>query len=323
MADLVPAEGRILEQILDTTYEIWHEGLTRVRYGRFFQAQMQTKWGAAHLGRWALVEGAEVLASAKTYAFRGVLDGQAVDIVGIGAVFTPPAHRGRGHARDLIDRLIARAAAHGADLALLFSEIGADYYARLGFTVVPTVERTLALATSDRLGAPATMIRGGHERDLDGLVAMNRVRAEPFRFHLDRDRDVLTYAITKKRLLAGFGQPGVRELQFFVTEEGTTGVAYVVLSVHGGEWTLEECGDRDPTGARVGAILQALIARQPAERHPRIRAWLPPGFVPPQITIAASQPSPEVMMVLPLTRAAESARTLGDNDVLYWRGDVF
>jgi GNAT superfamily N-acetyltransferase len=323
MADFVPAEGRILEQILDATYDIWHEGLTRPRYGRFYHAQRLTTWGATHLSRWALVEGTDVLASAKEYALRGVLDGRVVDIVGIGAVFTPPARRGRGSARALIDRMLARAAGRGADLALLFSEIGAGYYARLGFTTVPTVERIVTVLVSDRHGAPAAMIRAGHDRDLDAIVAMNRVRAEPFRFHLERDRDLLTYAITKKRLLAGFGRAGVRELQFFVTEEGTTGVAYVVLSVRGGEWTIEECGDRDPTGARVGAILQALIARQPAEHHPTIRGWLPGGFVPPQITIAATRPSPDVMMVLPLTPAAESARTLGENDVLYWRGDVF
>ena len=30
--------------------------------------------------------------------------------------------------------------------------------------------------------------------------------------------------------------------------------AYVVISAHGNEWTLEEAGDRDPSGARVGAI---------------------------------------------------------------------
>jgi predicted N-acetyltransferase YhbS len=323
MADLVPAEGRILEGILDASFVIWHDGLTRPRYARFYQAQKLTMWGAAYLSRWALVDGAQVLASAKEYALRGVLDGRAVEVLGIGAVFTQPAHRGHGCARDLIERLIDRAARRGVDLALLFSEIGADYYGRLGFSVVPTVERTLRVEVSDRHGAPATMIRTGDDRDLDGIVAMNAVRAEPCRFHLQRDRDLLTYAITKKRLLAGFGPPGVREMQFFVAEEGTTGVAYVVLSVRGSDWTLEECGDRDPSGARVGALLQSLIAREPAQRHPAIRARLPPGFMPPQVTIAASRPSSELMMVRPLSAAAESARTLGEDDVLYWRGDLF
>jgi GNAT superfamily N-acetyltransferase len=323
MADLVPAEGGILAQILDASHEIWHDGLTRAGYGRFYHAQQLTAWGDAHLTRSALVDGPRVLASAKEYAFQGVLDGRAIRIVGIGAVFTQPAHRGSGHARDLIERLIARAAGRGADLALLFSEIGPDYYARLDFTVVPTVDRTLTVVMSDRHGAPATMIRAGDDRDLAGIVAMNRVRAEPFRFHLDRDRDLVTYAITKKRLLAGFGPFGLRELQFFVAEEGTTGVAYVVVSVRGGAWTLEECGDRDPSGARVGAILQALIARQPAEQHPAIRARLPPGFVPPQVTIAAPRPSSEIMMVRPLNAMAEPARTLTEQDVLYWYSDLF
>ena len=88
-------------------------------------------------------------------------------------------------------------------------------------------------------------------------------------------------------------------------------------------WTIEECGDRDPTGARVGAILQVLLAREPAERRPTIRASLPPGFKPPQVTITAARPSADVMMVRPLTPAAGAARTLGADEILYWRGDLF
>jgi hypothetical protein len=67
----------------------------------------------------------------------------------------------------------------------------------------------------------------------------------------------------------------------------------VILTVVGQAWTLEECGDRDASGARVGALLQALIAREPVERRPTIRAWLPPRFLPPQVTIAATAPSTE------------------------------
>jgi predicted N-acetyltransferase YhbS len=323
MLDLVPAEGRILEQILDASYEIWHEGLSRERYAQFFEAQKRTTWGRINLSRSALTDGDEVLASAKEYVFPAVFDSRTVRIVGIGAVFTQPAHRGRGHAQDLIERLIARAARNGADLAVLFSAIGSDYYARLGFKAIPTFDLELAVARSDRHGAPATLVRAADDRDLDGIVAMNRVRAEPFRFHLDRDRDIVTYAITKKRLQAGLGPPRAREMQFFVAEEGATGVAYVALSAHDGEWTIEECGDRDPSGARVGAILQVLLARDPAARLPTIRAWLPPRFVPPQVTIARRRSSAEVMMVRALTLAAEEAATLGEDDVLYWRGDLF
>src|SRR6202008_1971833 len=83
------------------------------------------------------------------------------------------------------------------------------------------------------------------------------------------------YAITTRRLLAGLGSAHARKLQFLIAEEGIPAAAYVVLSVVGNDWTLEECGDRDPSGARVGALLQALIAREPGETRPTIRAGLP------------------------------------------------
>src|SRR5450759_38448 len=125
MADLVAAdEGPIREQILDATYSIWHEGLSRRAYGRFYAAQLATSWGRSHLCRLALADDGEVLASAKQYLFDATLDGRPIRVAGVGAVFTPPAHRGRGAARDLIERLLERATAGGADLALLFSEIG-------------------------------------------------------------------------------------------------------------------------------------------------------------------------------------------------------
>jgi GNAT superfamily N-acetyltransferase len=323
MAQIVPAEGPILDQILGATYEIWHEGLTRAAYGRFYAAQIATAWGRGHIRRLALVEGAEVLASAKVYAFDATLDAKPISVLGIGAVFTQPAHRGRGAARDLMERLLESATADGADLALLFSEIGAGYYSRIGFQAIATTDRRLKIVESVRHGAPATMVRGGDDRDLADIAAMGRVRAGPFRFHLNRDRDLVSFAIAKKRLLAGLGPAGAREVNFFIAEEGANAAAYVVLSVRGKAWTLEEAGDRDPTGARAGAILQVLIARDPAETRPAIVAWLPAGFLPPQITVVGEQPSAEVMMVRPLTAAGASARTLREDEILYWRSDLF
>ena len=70
MTNLVAAEGPILDRILDDTYEIWHDGLTRHAYGRFYAAQVATAWGRTHLQRFALVDGDDVLASAKLYTLR-------------------------------------------------------------------------------------------------------------------------------------------------------------------------------------------------------------------------------------------------------------
>ena len=99
-----------------------------------------------------------------------------------------------------------------------------------GFHLVPLTAVELSVAEPTRRGAPMTLIRGGEERDLAAIVAMGQVRANPYRFRLDRDVDFVQYAITKKRLLAGLGAAGARQLHFFIAEGGTTAAAYVVIS---------------------------------------------------------------------------------------------
>jgi len=323
MTNLVEADGPILDRIHDDTHGIWNDGLTRHAYGRFYAAQVATPWGKRHLRRWALVEADKVLASAKLYRFDAMLDRQPIQVAGIGAVFTSPDSRGRGAARDLLECLLERAAADGADVALLFSEIGPEYYARLGFAAIPAGHLQLRVIESTRYGAPMTMVRGGDDRDLKGIAALGETRADRYRFHLIRDRDLVHFAIAKKRLLAGLAPPATRALHFFIAEEGGSSAAYVVISVHGNEWTIEEAGDRDPGGARLGAILQALIAREPAEKRPSIRAWLPNGFLPPQVTIVGETPSPDVMMIRSLTERGRLMSPLTGADVCYWRADAF
>src|SRR5581483_1135222 len=313
----------ILDRILSATFEIWHEGLARAAYPRYYTGQLATAWGRANLRRWALVDRGEVLASVKTYAFDAVLDGRDIRAIGYGAVFTQPAHRGAGYARTLLDEMLQRAAADGCDAALLFSEIGAPYYERLGFAAIPTFDVTLRVREDARRGAPATLVRFGDDRDLADVASMGETRGAPFRFRLRRTRELVQYALTKRRLLAGLSAPGERAVQFFVAEEGGSAAAYVVVSTRGSTWTVEEAGDRDPAGARVGAILQALIARDPAERRPQIVAWLPGNLRPPQVDILADQPARDAMMIKPLTPAGTPVPPLTRGDVFYWRADLF
>src|SRR4051812_38546480 len=148
MTKLVAAEGEVLERILDDTYGIWSDGLSRQAYGKFYAAQVATAWGRRNLRRFALVGGDGLHASAEVYRFDAALDGTPLQIAGIGAVFTSPASRRRGAARELIERTLEQAAAGGADVAMLFSEIGAAYYERLGFQTIPTVERGLRVTES-------------------------------------------------------------------------------------------------------------------------------------------------------------------------------
>jgi GNAT superfamily N-acetyltransferase len=320
----VAAEGPILEEILDATYPVWNEGLTRDAYARWNAAQLRTTWGADHLRRFALLDGrGRWVASAKRYLWPIRLDGVDGVMCGLGAVFTRPEERGRGYAGMMIERLIEQSRGEGAMIAGLFSEIGERFYERLGFRTVPLEE--VDVQVERRHGAPAMLVRFGEERDLPALAAMHATRSAGVRFALRRDPPLIEYALTKKRLLAGLGQGAGRRAQrqteFFVAEEGASAVAYVVLTVSPAGWTLEEAGDRDPAGARLGAILQLLLAREPSRPAPLIRAWWPPGMpVPPQVRLENQVPARDIFMLRPIAGVRIPSRA---EDVSYWRSDYF
>jgi GNAT superfamily N-acetyltransferase len=320
--ELVTAEGPILEEILDATYPVWHEGLTRDAYARWNAAQLQTAWGANHLRRFALLDDrGRWVASAKRYLWPIRLDGVDTVMCGVGAVFTRPEDRGRGHAATIIERLIEQSRREGAVLAGLFSEIGDRFYERLGFRTVPLDEVDLQVSRKD--GAPAMLVRSGEERDLPALASLHATRSAEVRFALRRDPALIDYSLRKKRLLAGLGQGSrtQRQTEFFVAEEGASAVAYVVLTVSPAGWTLEEAGDRDPAGARLGAIFQVLLAREPSRPTPLIRAWWPPAMrVPPQLRLENRVAARDIFMLRPIADVRIPSRA---EEVFYWRSDYF
>jgi GNAT superfamily N-acetyltransferase len=317
---IIRADGALLERIFDTTYSIWHEGLSRHAYGQWNVAQMRLPWAANHVARFALVDdhGAP-LASLKRYRYDVRLDGRVGMMCGLGAIFTMPEHRGRGHASRLIEDVLAQEQRDGVLMAGLFSEIGTAFYERLGFRAIALDEVTVNVVSKG--GSPAMLVRAGDDRDLPALATIHETRTETSRFALRRDAAAMQFAIAKKRLFAGLSEPFTRRLEFFVTEEGNSAVAYVVLSqnVHG--WTLEEAGDRDPAGARVGAMLQVLVAREPSHTPPLIRAWWPRALaVPPQLRLTNRSDPKDIFMVRAL---ADVALPETADDVFYWHADHF
>ena len=318
----------LLDQVLDETWPIWHDGLTRPAYGTYNDAQLRTPWGAAHLARVGLVKDGALLASAKRYRLTLFIDGEPVPALGIGAVFTPPAVRGRGHAPALIARLCDDARRDGCRAALLFSEIGSQYYERLGFTVVP--HATSDIVVRSGVGAPAVLVRAGEPADSAHVATMLSRRAQGYRLGTAHDADQVSYSVAKKRLLAGLDVTGRRSVEYFVTEEGYQAVAFVLIQVtrptipgEPEKWSLASAGDRDPTGARVGAMLQVLVARHPGEVPPVIRAWWPAAMRPPQLDIARRGLAAEVMMLRVLDPSLRIGTWFVEGDACYWHGDAF
>lgn len=318
---VVPAVGSVLERILDDTYPLWHEGLTRPQYGRYWAAQLKTAWGQSHLTRVALQDGPHVVASAKRYDLSMQLDGRIRRVMGIGAVFTAPAYRGRGAAKELISRMIETGEAEGFEFAALFSEIVPRIYEQLEFVPVPMSEARLDVDRKNG-GPPAVLVRSGEDRDIAGIAEISAARSHDARLAVARSEDFIKHGITRQRLLAGLGAPGARTVEFLVSEEGHQPVAYIVCSAHLGQWFIEDAGDRDPAGARFGAMLQVMLARHPGEALPEIRGWLPHSLRPPQVQVTTT-PTAQVLMIRPLRDRTLPLPPLSAAEVVFWHADYF
>jgi hypothetical protein len=321
MPTLVLAEDALLARVVDALPAEARDGLSAAAFATLERAVQKTPWAIAHRRRFAWMEGDAVLATAVRRRLVGRLDDRPVRIGAVGSIWSDPARDRGASAEALVAALTEAEHADGADLALLTSPVDRTWTVPEGFEPVPTVDVEVRVVESTRYGAPMTPIRGGEDRDLPAIVAMGEVRARASRFHLVRDADYVKFALTRRRLLAGLAPTGQRELRFLIAEEGITAAAYVVLTATAGRWTIEECGDRDPPGARVGALLQATVAREPVEQRPRIHGWLPPAFAPPQFALTPTQVSPARLFARGLSAQVADLGLTADQ-VLYWATDL-
>ena len=42
---VVLADGPLIERVLDDTFPVWHEGLSREAYSKWSRGQLRTPWG--------------------------------------------------------------------------------------------------------------------------------------------------------------------------------------------------------------------------------------------------------------------------------------
>src|SRR5260221_72632 len=112
--------------VLAQSHEVWGEGMGLDDYPRFNPALKDSDWGRRNyrflIGR---DDSGGLLSSLQLYTLHGVLDARPLRIAGVGALFTPPARRGQGHAAALLERALALAASEGAGVALRWKEHGA------------------------------------------------------------------------------------------------------------------------------------------------------------------------------------------------------
>jgi GNAT superfamily N-acetyltransferase len=204
---------------------IWGGGLGEERF-QGFQRRLADAPEAE--GRYRLLgwfEHGGLAAAMKAYDLRGACAGRSLRLLGIGAVFTPPPLRRRGHAAAMLRAAMDEYRRAGAHAAVLFSDIDVRYYERLGFHTLESRECTVDGGGLPRASGGFRQAAAGDEEPMTRLFAAGRQREG--RFALVRDGWPLRFQLRRLRELAR--SRGVAEPEWGIVVEGKAGDAAAMI----------------------------------------------------------------------------------------------
>jgi hypothetical protein len=152
------------------TAPVWGNRLTVEQYlGR--ERCLRATAFARGMRTWVLVDDEDaVLASCESYKMTSL--GRAAGVVqGIASVFVEEKHRGHAHAQAMLTRLLDRFRFESADASMLFSEVGAPIYGKIGYVPRPIHARVWDPVESDPGDVAALLVRGGPGPDISTSVS--------------------------------------------------------------------------------------------------------------------------------------------------------
>src|SRR5438270_10230819 len=131
-------------------YTAWGELLTTEQYLQREERLCAHPWATETMTCWAWRDGdGAILSSCETYRMCSAFDGVRGETWAVASVFTEPALRGRGHARAMMDALVARARSAGVQASTLFSDVGAPIYEKSGYVARPADDLVFPPAPGD------------------------------------------------------------------------------------------------------------------------------------------------------------------------------
>ena len=304
MPRLVVPDPAQVRTILEESYALWGAGLSLADYAGMWGELADTAWGRRWFAWRAWVDDdGRVLSSLKLYRPLVRIGERTSRAAAIGAVFTPRPQRRQGHAASLMLATLEEAEGRGDHPGFLFTDIGVEYYAALGFRALPCEDLLGTLpAPSARARPTGIRFRPAEVDDLDDMAKAHEKTLEERVVAILRDREqwefLLTRAATFFRRLDGSGI----ERRFVIATDRGRPVGYVVGVEGGGEWNLREAAAYDASEETLARILRAAGAMAREAGSTSIWGWLPRswGEMIPEWRLKAQPRLRAIPMVRPL-----------------------
>lgn len=286
MPRLKIADPREIESVYAQSHAMWGAGLGLRDYLRMWGDLQRTAWGKRNYSLLVWIdESGEILSSMKLYRPELRIAGRTVRAAGFGAVFTPEARRRRGHAAAMLRAALAEAREWGDRLGLLFSDIGVDYYAALGFVPLPAEETWGALGS-----VPGPLPRGWELRPMQARdLALVRHAHDDACANRSvavlRDAELWEFLMLRAASFFGLLDGSSLDHRYQVALHEGRFAGYLIAVRGGGAWVVREVGalggelDAMTTILRLGAAearrvgLRDVYGWFPRDLAARIPEW--------------------------------------------------
>ncbi len=281
MPRFVTPTAEQIRSVLRESHALWGAGLSVADYVGMWEEMAESRWGRAWYSWRALVDDqGSVLSSLKLYrpALRlGEAKGRAA---AIGAVFTPRALRRRGHAAELIRAVLDEAVERGDRSALLFTDIGTEYYRALGFTPLPCEDAVGTLAGAATRAPRGVTFRAMTVDDIDAVASAYDASCAGRPIAFLRDRDHWEFLLLRAATFFRRLDHSDLERRFMIAMESSRPIGYLVAVFGPGEWNLREAEAFDHDPGTLARILAAGAADASAAQATTVWGWIPRAVWP-------------------------------------------
>ena len=276
MPRFVTPTAEQIRSVLRESHALWGAGLSVADYVGMWEEMADTRWGRAWYSWRALVDDqGRVLTSLKLYRPMLRLGETTGRTSAIGAVFTPRAFRRGGHAAALIRATCEEAGRRGDRSAVLFTDIGTEYYRSLGFTSLPCEDALGSLPDAPLDATRRVTFRSMTLDDIDPVARAHDVACARFPIAVLRDRDHWEFLLLRAATFFRRLDRSSLEHRFMIAMESSRPIGYLVAVLGPGEWNLRDAEAFDGEPGTLARILESAAAEASTAGATTVWGWIP------------------------------------------------
>lgn len=274
------AEDRVAG-LLSESHATWGGGLALDDYLELWRRLRATPFARrrANFLVWVAASG-EILSSLKRYRLPVRVDGVVSSATFLGAVFTPPRHRRRGFAAALVAAVLDLARHEGDRVAVLYSDVGTEFYARQGFVALAATEFRARIGRAARDGSAGVSLAPMSRTDWDDVRrAHEACRSSGARLTVERDAETWEYLRVRTHAFFDLLDRPDAAVRCRVARRASRFFGYVVGVEAAGTWDVREVGAADGTLESCAAVLSAAGAESWTRKARTAQGWIGPDVL--------------------------------------------